>query len=182
MRSKPLAGRNAKNPDGTSRLQCRKGAALGTTRAGDGAAGNLAKDTEQGCPVGARQRFKAVRGTNGEARRALRSTHRNESMRAEGEARWPGCHAMKSSDDTIERDGMQFGCCCGRSSTLTNQIKSKAWSAVRSRVMRGLTRRRFSAVELGNSDPIISSADQYLLERSDGGLQDSPLSFSLAAK
>ena len=44
------AGRNAKNPDGTSRCNAAR-RSLGTTRAGDGPAGGLAKDTEQPCPV-----------------------------------------------------------------------------------------------------------------------------------
>ena len=56
------AGWNAKNPDGTSRCNA-AGRSLGTTRAGDGPAGGLAKDTERHClVVCVRRDFKVVFG------------------------------------------------------------------------------------------------------------------------
>ena len=130
LRSKPLAGRNAKNPDGISRCNA-AGRSPWTTRAGDGPAGGLAKDTEQRCPVEVRMSiFKAIRGTNGEARRASPS---NASQRDQnGLSAVARCHVVDVAEARMRRDVRRLGDCCGRSSMPDDGSSLQARSVVRS--------------------------------------------------
>jgi hypothetical protein len=146
LRSKPLAGRNAKNPDGTSRCNA-AGRSPWTSTAGDEPVGGLAKDTEQLCPGrGAHERFKAVRGTNGEARRESPS---NASQREQpGRARRTVVrrHVVEVAEARMRRDGRRLVDCCGRSSTPEDNSSLQARPAFRSpRYQRSSHGRDFTA-------------------------------------
>jgi hypothetical protein len=87
-------GRNAKNPDGTSRCNA-AGRSLGRTRAGDGPAGGLAKDTEQPCPVVCvRRDFTVVLGNEWGRGRASRFNASQREQSGGGRSAMAGCHAM----------------------------------------------------------------------------------------
>jgi len=114
LRSKPLAGRHAKNPDGISRCNA-AGRSLGTTRAGDEPAGGLANETKQGCPVeGAHERLKAVRGTNGEARRASPSNTSQREQSGRARSAVATCRVVGVAEARMRRNVRRLGDRCGR--------------------------------------------------------------------
>jgi len=118
-RHKPLQCRRAQTVDDQSgrRTRRRLGERYGTT-------------TLSG--RGAHERFKAVRGTNGEAPRASPSNASQREQPGRARSAVARCHVVEVAEARMRRDVRRLVECCGRSSTPDDESSLQARSAVRS--------------------------------------------------